>query len=165
MAHGHGFQTIYESLNQSLSFPSSGTKFVDENHNVYAANQITKISNTGNINMAADDLVHLDEVNEPFILHSIAQRFAKDKIYTNLGTIVISINPFKWIDGLYGPNIIEKYSRIRRQGIAMPPHIYTIADAALCAIVESGRDQSVIISESGAGRQRLLRNVWNTLQR
>ena len=35
----------------------------------------------------------------------------------------------------------------------MPPHIYTIADAALCSIVEEATNQSIIISgESGAGK-------------
>ena len=35
----------------------------------------------------------------------------------------------------------------------MPPHIYTIAGAALCSIVEEATNQSIIISgESGAGK-------------
>ena len=50
--------------------------------------------------VSVDDLVHLEQVNEPSILHSIGLRFSSDQIYTNLGTIVISVNPFKWIDGL-----------------------------------------------------------------
>ena len=141
-----------------------GANYTDESKNVYSADQVTKIDNPENIDIAANDLVHLDEVNEPFILQSIGQRFAEDKIYTNLGSIVISMNPFKWIDGLYGPKVIEKYSRIRRQGIAMPPHIYTIADTALCAIVESGKDQSVIISgESGAGKTEAVKKCLEYL--
>ena len=142
----------------------SGSTLVDEAGSVFKYEDVTFIDNPSNLDRTEDDLVHLEEVNEPFILHSIGSRFVSDQIYTNLGSIVISVNPFQWIKGLYGPEIIEKYARIGRQGILMPPHIYTIADAALCAIVENGGDQSIIISgESGAGKTEAVKKCLEYL--
>jgi hypothetical protein len=139
--------------NNNNNTVTSYTCTVEGKQRTFPAEQVYIINNEEDINMSVDDLVHLDQVNDPSILHSVGLRFSNDQIYTNLGTIVISVNPFKWIDGLYGPELIEKYSRIRRQGVDMPPHIYTIADAALCSIVEEATNQSIIISgESGAGK-------------
>ena len=30
---------------------------------------------------------------------------AQDKIYTCVGDILVAVNPFKWIDGLYGSEV------------------------------------------------------------
>ena len=42
-----------------------------------------------------DDLVHMKEVDEASITHCLRQRFLKDLIYTSIGDIIISINPWK----------------------------------------------------------------------
>jgi hypothetical protein len=43
-----------------------------------------------------EDLVRMEEVNNATILHNLRQRFEKGNIYTNIGRILVSINPFKW---------------------------------------------------------------------
>lgn len=97
-----------------------------------------------------EDLVMLDDLNTPLILHSLKKRFWKDQIYTNVGTILISINPYKSL-GLYTPSIMEKY---RSRGISnLPPHIFVIADNAYEKLIDLNLNQSIIISgESGAGK-------------
>ena len=41
-------------------------------------------------------MVRMEEVNEATILHNLKQRFLNGDIYTNIGRIVVSINPFDW---------------------------------------------------------------------
>jgi myosin heavy subunit len=40
------------------------------------------------------DLVMLDVMNQPLILHNLKNRFEQNEIYTNVGTILISMNPY-----------------------------------------------------------------------
>ena len=73
------------------------------------------------------DLVMLPAVNEPMILHALRQRFLNDEIYTSVGSILVSVNPFKPLP-LYTPSVVHKYSH--RGSTELPPHIYTLADTA-----------------------------------
>ena len=47
-----------------------------------------------------DDLVKMDDINEATILYNLRRRFLRDKSYTNLGTILIAVNPFRKL-GIY----------------------------------------------------------------
>jgi len=47
-----------------------------------------------------DDLVLLDVVTEDAIVATLQTRFNNDLIYTGLGPVLISVNPFKAINGL-----------------------------------------------------------------
>ena len=71
-----------------------------------------------------DDLVHMKEVDEASITHCLRQRFLKDLIYTSIGDIIVSINPWKRLP-LYTPDIIYKYSR--SSGSKLPPHVFDTA--------------------------------------
>ena len=87
---------------------------------------------------------------------------------SNLGPILISINPYKWFD-IYHDAAIEKYSEARPQhSLNLQPHIFQVASRALANLLESSRsatsasggsflasmrNQAVIISgESGSGK-------------
>ena len=78
-----------------------------------------------------DDLVKMDDINEATILYNLRRRFLRDKSYTNLGTILIAVNPFKWLPGLYDPEVLEYYRGARHTGEDTPPHMYATVDAAL----------------------------------
>lgn len=96
------------------------------------------------------DLVMLDVMNQPLILNNLKVRFAKNEIYTYVGTILISLNPYKLLP-LYTPTVIDSYRN--RGNKDMPPHVYVIADDAFNGMVEHNLSQSIIISgESGAGK-------------
>ncbi len=96
------------------------------------------------------DLVMLDDMSLPLILRSLQTRFEKNEIYTNVGTILISINPYKRLP-LYTPTIISKYRTRGTKNIA--PHVYLIADQAFNNLLEFKQPQSIVISgESGAGK-------------
>jgi len=104
-----------------------------------------------------DDLVLLDQMSGPLILHCLKQRFMDDKIYTNVGTIVISVNPYQRLP-IYGRDVIEKY--MMRGMEERPPHVFNIGHEAFKGMKEFGINQSVIISgESGAGKTEATKQV------
>uniref|UniRef100_A0A7S3YTA7 Uncharacterized protein n=1 Tax=Lotharella globosa TaxID=91324 RepID=A0A7S3YTA7_9EUKA len=95
------------------------------------------------------DLVLLDVMNRPLILHNLRERYVDNQIYTNVGTILIALNPYKRLP-LYTPAIIESYQRNKSRE---PPHVYAIADNAFQGLIGSKSGQSIVISgESGAGK-------------
>ena len=50
-------------------------------------------------------MVALNDLNEASILHNLRMRFKKDKCYTDVGTILVSVNPFKLLLDLYTPDV------------------------------------------------------------
>lgn len=48
-----------------------------------------------------DDILSLREFSEMSLIHTLRIRYAKDEIYTFVGPILISINPYKRISSLY----------------------------------------------------------------
>ena len=103
-----------------------------------------------------DNMIKLNNLNEPLILHQLRERFLKDKIYTYISSILVAVNPFRMIAGIYTPETLEKYKDggWRHQ----PPHIYAIADNAYGSMLGDGVDQAVVISgESGAGKTETMK--------
>lgn len=97
------------------------------------------------------DLVLLDEMSLPLILHTLKARFQTNQIYTNVGTILIALNPYKRITELYTPESISQYQSRGSKHVA--PHVYLVASEALNQLLETKAPQSICISgESGAGK-------------
>ena len=96
------------------------------------------------------NLVELKQLNEASILESLRLRFKQDQIYTSIGSILVSVNPFKMLD-LYTPSVMQDY--LKNGAHMMPPHIYGVGDLAYNAMVSSNKPQACIVSgESGAGK-------------
>lgn len=95
-----------------------------------------------------DDLMQLSYLSEPSVLYNLQYRYSKDMIYTKAGPVLVAVNPFKKVS-LYGNEYIDAY----RNKSMDSPHVYAIADAALCEMKRDEVNQSIIISgESGAGK-------------
>lgn len=104
------------------------------------------------------DLVLLSELSEPAICQTLQQRYQKDLIYTAIGDVLLSVNPFKNIKGLYGDEAIAAY--IHKSPIENPPHVYTIAESAYRAMSSENENQCVLITgESGAGKTEASKQV------
>eukprot|EP00304_Pavlova_gyrans_P013385 CAMPEP_0206035414 /NCGR_PEP_ID=MMETSP1466-20131121/2060_1 /ASSEMBLY_ACC=CAM_ASM_001126 /TAXON_ID=44452 /ORGANISM="Pavlova gyrans, Strain CCMP608" /LENGTH=768 /DNA_ID=CAMNT_0053409793 /DNA_START=40 /DNA_END=2343 /DNA_ORIENTATION=+ len=100
-----------------------------------------------------DDMVNLNVLNPESILHNLEYRFGVTKPYTYVGRIVISTNPFQWIDGLYSEDTITAYSRAPDVFADLRPHVYAVARDALDKLSGEQTSQSILISgESGAGK-------------
>ena len=55
-----------------------------------------------------DDLALLDESTEHIIIENLTSRYSKDKIYTYIGEVCVSVNPYKTMD-LYNKNYVNQY--------------------------------------------------------
>uniref|UniRef100_A0A670ZTH5 Myosin X n=1 Tax=Pseudonaja textilis TaxID=8673 RepID=A0A670ZTH5_PSETE len=98
-----------------------------------------------------EDMAALIDLHEGAIMYNLFQRYQQDKIYTYIGSIVASVNPYKTIAGLYDQSTIEHYSRHHLGEIS--PHIFAIANECYRCLWKRHDNQCVLISgESGAGK-------------
>jgi myosin heavy subunit len=103
------------------------------------------------LSRVVEDLTLLDDMSSQLILYNLKKRFEKKNIYTNVGNILISINPYEYFP-IYTKEIINKYIN-RPLGKDMPPHVYNISHDAYYGLTAFNELQSIIISgESGAGK-------------
>ena len=137
--------------------------------------------------IGVDDVLHLPNVTEASLLHTLRLRYNRDDIYTNAGPILISVNPYKTIvlrggtESLYSEKRMLQY-RVEKD---LPPHLFQVADKAYSHLMESidvepmdadatlvgrhgvqVRNQSIIISgESGAGKTEATKIIMQYLAR
>nr|XP_009932442.1 PREDICTED: unconventional myosin-X-like [Opisthocomus hoazin] len=98
-----------------------------------------------------EDMSMLGDLHEAAILLNLHQRYQQGNIYTNIGSILASVNPYKPIPGLYSVDAIDLY-RQHRVG-ELPPHIFATANECYCCLWKRHDSQCVLISgESGAGK-------------
>uniref|UniRef100_A0A3Q3G356 Osteoclast-stimulating factor 1 n=1 Tax=Kryptolebias marmoratus TaxID=37003 RepID=A0A3Q3G356_KRYMA len=95
-------------------------------------------------------MVLLSKITEDAIVENLKKRYMDDYIFTYIGPVLISVNPFKQMP-YFTDREVELY-----QGAAQyenPPHIYALTDNMYRNMMIDGENQCVIISgESGAGK-------------
>jgi len=85
--------------------------------------------------------------------------YYEDMIYSYIGNVVISMNPFKDLP-IYDDLTISKYRGRSAFDPKLPPHIFALADNVFSDMKWRGRDQVVIISgESGAGKTEAAKKI------
>lgn len=111
--------------------------------------------NPVSLRIITDDLITLDDLTEPVILHNIKERYLKDIIYvctfittsltlkTHVGPMLVSVNPFKYIER-YGEHKIKEY--LTKPPDHLEPHLYSVARHAFRSMVDTGASQSIIIT-------------------
>uniref|UniRef100_A0A5F8H4L3 Myosin IE n=1 Tax=Monodelphis domestica TaxID=13616 RepID=A0A5F8H4L3_MONDO len=110
-----------------------------------------------------DDMVLLSKITEDSIVENLKKRYMDDYIFTYIGSVLISVNPFKQMP-YFGEKEIEMY-----QGAAQyenPPHIYALADNMYRNMIIDRENQCVIISgESGAGKTVAAKYIMSYISR
>ncbi|XP_044126174.1 unconventional myosin-IXb isoform X3 [Bufo gargarizans] len=97
-----------------------------------------------------NDLCNLPNLTESAILGNLKVRFVKQKIYTYAGSILIAINPFKFLP-IYNPKYVKMYDN--HQLGKLEPHIFAIADVSYHTMLKKRVNQCIVISgESGSGK-------------
>ena len=94
------------------------------------------------------DMVELDVLHEAAMMENIEIRYDKSLIYTRVGPILISVNPYEMIPN----NYTEARRKLYRTHKDTSPHLYGLADEVYTSVME-GNNQSILITgESGAGK-------------
>ncbi|XP_078740398.1 unconventional myosin-IXa-like isoform X6 [Lampetra fluviatilis] len=97
-----------------------------------------------------DDLCRLPDLNERTLLDNLRVRFKQEKIYTYVGTILIAVNPFKFLP-IYNPKYVQLYDN--HELGKQEPHIFAVADTTYHAMLRQKTNQCIVISgESGSGK-------------
>lgn len=109
-----------------------------------------------------DDMATLAELHGGSIMHNLHQRYKRNQIYTYIGSIIASVNPYKPIKGLYEPSTVERYSRAHLG--ELPPHVFAVANECYRCLWKCQDNQCVLISgESGAGKTECTKLVLQFL--
>ncbi|XP_042526579.1 unconventional myosin-IXb [Dipodomys spectabilis] len=97
-----------------------------------------------------DDLCDLPELTEGALLETLHRRFLQHKIYTYAGSILLAVNPFRFLP-IYNPKYVKMYEN--QQLGKLEPHVFALADVAYHAMLRKRVNQCIVISgESGSGK-------------
>ncbi|KAM7116551.1 unconventional myosin-Ia [Molossus nigricans] len=100
--------------------------------------------------IGVEDLVLLEPLEQESLLKNLQLRFENKEIYTYIGNVLVSVNPYQQLP-IYGPEFIAKYQD--STFYELKPHIYALANVAYQSLRFRDRDQCILITgESGSGK-------------
>ena len=110
------------------------------------------------------DHCQLMYLSQPTLLENTRVRYVEDKIYTYVGSILVAVNPFRFIDGIYTTAVMEQCKGKKLYNAACGPHVYAMSEQAYVSMKKTPKDQCIVVSgESGAGKTEANRQLMNYL--
>ncbi|XP_018116432.2 unconventional myosin-Ih [Xenopus laevis] len=112
--------------------------------------------------VGVQDFVLLDShTSEAAFMDNLRKRFQENLIYTYIGTMLVSVNPYKELE-LYTQRQMELYQGVNF--IELPPHIYAVADNAYRVMCTERNNHFILISgESGSGKTETSKKILQYL--
>ncbi|XP_049873602.1 unconventional myosin IC isoform X2 [Pectinophora gossypiella] len=108
--------------------------------------------------VGVQDFVLLEDYrSEAAFIDNLRKRFSENIIYTYIGNVLISVNPYKNL-----PIYTEEKTKLyyKKNFFEAPPHVFAIADNAYRSLVYEHREQCILISgESGSGKTEASKKV------
>jgi myosin-5 len=106
----------------------------------------------------------LTNLHEPGVVWNLEARYTQGDIYTNTGSILIAVNPFRPIPRLFTPEVLAHYSKgaasagaVMAQGRkgsqlqqeldsgSLSPHVYNVACDAYHQMLRDGAGQAILV--------------------
>ncbi|KAL7389926.1 hypothetical protein ABVT39_011955 [Epinephelus coioides] len=108
--------------------------------------------------VGVQDFVLLENYNsEAAFIENLRRRFGENLIYTYIGSVLVSVNPYKDLE-IYSKQQMERYRGVSFYEIS--PHIYAVSDNTYRAMRTERKDQCILISgESGAGKTEASKKI------
>ncbi|KAG8784321.1 class II myosin [Serendipita sp. 397] len=107
--------------------------------------------------VGVSDMTLLTTISNEAINDNLQKRWTNGEIYTYIGAVLISVNPFRDL-GIYTDETVNRYKGKNR--LEMPPHVFAIAEGSYYNMQAYKENQCVIISgESGAGKTEAAKRI------
>uniref|UniRef100_A0A3B3CNS5 Myosin Ic, paralog b n=1 Tax=Oryzias melastigma TaxID=30732 RepID=A0A3B3CNS5_ORYME len=108
--------------------------------------------------VGVQDFVLLENyTSEAAFIENLRKRFKENLIYTYIGSVLVSVNPYKELE-IYNKNHMERYRGVNFYEVS--PHIYAVADNSYRSMRTERKDQCILISgESGAGKTEASKKI------
>nr|CAD7442721.1 unnamed protein product [Timema bartmani] len=108
--------------------------------------------------VGVQDFVLLENYqSEEAFVDNLKKRFKANLIYTYIGQVLVSVNPYRNLN-IYTTETIKEYQKVLFY--EAPPHVFALTDIAYRSLIEENREQCILISgESGSGKTEASKKV------